>query len=141
MTSRNLPASFWDIHYTPPSAPVAPSFGHDPHSLAASSFSLGADAMTGYMSGHVTSGMSSLHGMSSLQDPWRAAYPMTSQSSAAAHHHHSAYAAHSLNAYSPPSRYGSHYSSLLPSAAAAGLNSWNSRYGFNATSPAAYGGI
>ena len=108
MSQRNFPPSFWNSNYQPPSISSAassltqqhydfPGFSTDPYS-------------------HMTSSMTSLHAMTSLQDPWR--YPTALASSQA----HSAYAPHVhdfASSYSATARFNpaaAHYSSLLPAA-------------------------
>lgn len=98
MSQRNFPPSFWNSSYQS-------SLGASHHDL-----SLHSDP---YMT-------SSLHSMTSLhQDPWRSAY--SGLSSAAQPHTYTPHASMHDLAYSSmsASRFNAHYSSLLPSAAAA----------------------
>ena len=131
MSQRNFPASFWNSSYHANSASLGSPSGHP-------DFSLSDPYMTA----------SSLHSMSSLQDPWR--YPLTSQSTHP--YSHSAAAMHdlaysSMAAASSASRFNSHYGSFLPSARLgaqcdlmkhSNADPWGSRYGESLSSAAAH---
>ena len=123
MSQRNFPASFWNSSYQPNTSGLCGTSSH--HDLALTD---------PYMTA------SSLHSMSSLQDPWR--YPLSSQTTHP-YSHHSAAAMHdlaysSMAAASSASRFNSHYGSLLPGARLSsqcdlvkhsGADAWSSRYG------------
>ncbi len=128
MSQRNFPPSFWNSAYQPS---LSGASHHDLASLHAQS--------DPYMAASA-----SLHGLPSslhaAQDPWR--YPLSSQAHTYSHHSvHDAFAYSSMAAASS-SRFQPHYSSLLPSAAAASRltavsaqcpdsltkDSWSSRY-------------